>query len=177
MADLERYEVAGALLLCRSCGTGGTRHIVKNFGRQTIDVAELHVDISIHETDCHEVVFENNATVNAEAARRSSQALAARAERAAKDVREDEYYACYPDETAYRDGMVNGMGGAAGDLASLLGPETARHLARALEYISSMRVEYPELIQDHDRKVCDDFNCYLHGELVEIARIVARQLD
>lgn len=177
MADLERYEVAGSLLLCRTCGTGGARHIVKNFGRQTIDVAEMHVDISIHEANSHEVTFENNATANAEAALRSSQALTERAERAARDVREDEYYACYPDETAYRDGMTNGMGGAAGDLASLFGPEAARHLARALAYISSMRTEYPELIQDHNRKTCDDFNCYLHGELVEIARAVARQLD
>lgn len=176
MADLERYEVAGALLLCRTCGSGGTRHIVKNFGRQTIDVAEMHVEIFIHESDCHEVVFENNATGNADAALRSAKALAERAEQVAREVREDEYYACYPDETAYRDGMVNGMGGAAGDLASLFGPDAARHLARALEHISSMRKEYPELIQNHNRKTCDDFNCYLHGELIEIARAMDRQL-
>lgn len=165
------------MLLCRTCGTGGTRHIVKNFGRQTIDVAEMHVEIFIHEGDCHKVVFENNATESADAALRSSRTLAERAERVAREVREDEYYACYPDETAYRDGMVNGMGGAAGDLASLFGPDAARHLARALEYISSMRKEYPELIQDYNRKTCDDFNCYLHGELIEIARAMDRQLD
>lgn len=176
MADLDRYEVAGSLLLCRTCGRGGTRHIVKNFGQQTIDVAEMHTEIFIHETDHHEVVFENDASENAGAALRASQALGSRAEKVAQSVREDEYYACYPDETAYRDGMVNGMGGEAGELASLFGPDAARHLSRALAYISAMGKDYPELIRDHNRKTCDDFTCYLYGELVEIARAVDGQL-
>lgn len=176
MADLERYEVAGPLLLCRTCGAGGTRFIVKDFGHRTIDVAELHTEVFIHETDHHEAVFENNATENAGAALRSSQALSERADRVAREIRDDEYYACYADETAYRDGMVNGMGGAAGDMASLLGPQAVRHLARALEYIAATGRDYPELIQDHNRKTCDDFTCYLYGELVEIARDVDRQL-
>lgn len=177
MADLERYEMAGALLLCRTCGKGGTRFIVKDFGRQTVDVAEMYTDISIHETDRHEVVFENNATENCGAALRSSQALSEFIGKVDRDLREDRYYACYPVETAYRDGMVNGMGGATGDLASLLGPDAARPLARALAYISAMGKEYPELIQDHNRKTCDDFCCYLYGELVAVARAVDRQLD
>src|SRR5690606_41969217 len=77
----------------------------------------------------HEPVFENNATANAGAALRSSQALSERADRVAREGRDDEYYACYADETAYRDGMVNGMGGAAGDMASLRGPQAGRPLA------------------------------------------------
>jgi hypothetical protein len=176
MADLERYEIAGSLLLCRTCGTGGARHIVKDFGRQNINAAEMDVEISIHETDHHEVVFENDATENAGAAMKASQALAARAEAAARSVREDEYYHCYPDETAYRDGMLNGMGGEAGDLAALLGPKAARVLARALKRIAEMGRDYPELIQTHNRNTCNDFTCFLYGDLVEIAHAVEGQL-
>lgn len=177
MADLERYEVAGSLLLCRTCGKGGTRHIVKDFGRQTIDVAEMHVEISVHETDVHEAVFANDATENARAALRASQALAARAEAADIDVRMDEYYACYPDETAYRDGMLNGMGGSAGDLAAVFTPQAARALSRALAEIHAMGKGYDELIRDHNRKTCDDFTCFIFGHLVDVARAVESQLD
>lgn len=177
MADLERYEMAGQLLLCRTCGMGDTRFIVKDFERQTIDVAEMHTEISIHETKCHEVVFENNATQNCEAALRSSRALSRRADRVVNHLRSSSYYTCYPSETAYRDGMLNGMGGETGEMAALLGPDAVRHLSQALAYIGAMGEEYPELIQDHNRKTCDDFCCFLYGELVAVARAVDRQLD
>lgn len=173
---MDRYEVAGSLLLCRSCGTGGTRHIVKNFGQQTIDVAEMQTEIFIHETDRHEVAFENNATENCEAARRSSEALARLADAVTHDVRTKEYYACYPRGTAYRDGMVNGMGGNAGDMAGLLGPEAAHALARALAEVARMGRDYEELVQDHNRKTCDDFTCTVWGHLVDAARAIDGQL-
>lgn len=176
MADLTRYEVAGSLLLCRTCGTGGARHIVKDFGRQTIDVAEMHVEIFIHETDQHEPVFENNATENAEAAKRASQELAKCAEDVVWDMREGEYYRCYPADTAYRDGMMNGMGGPAGKMAGLLGPDAVRALSRALAEIAAMGKDYPELIQDHNRKSCDDFTCFVFGHLVDVGRAVSEQL-
>lgn len=176
MADLDRYEVAGQLLLCRSCGEGGTRHIVKNFGRQTIDVAEMHTEIFIHESDRHEAVFENNATENCAAAKRSSDALARLADATDRDVRSKEYYACYPRATAYRDGMVNGMGGNAGDLAGLLSPQAVRPLARALADVALMGKDYEELVQDHNRKTCADFTCTVWGHLVDIARAVDGQL-
>ena len=176
MADLTRYEVAGSLLLCRTCGKGGARHIVKDFGRQTIGMADLDVEISIHETDRHEPVFEGDAAQIAETAMEASLALAGRAEAAARSVRDDAYYACYPKATAYRDGMVNGMGGEAGDLAALLGPDAARPMARALKLISEMGRDYPELIQDHNRSTCADFTCSLYGEMVERARAVNGQL-
>lgn len=177
MADLERYEIAGSLLLCRTCGEGGARHIVKDFGRQTIDVAEMHTEIFIHETNRHEVVFENNATRNVEAAKRASQELTKRADAAGRDVSGSEYYRCYPSRTAYRDGMLNGMGGAAGDLAAILGPEAVHPLAEALKKIAAMGKDYPELIQDHNRKTCDDFLCFIYGHLVDVARAVDSQLS
>lgn len=176
MADLERYEVAGSLLLCRTCGKGGARYIVKDFGRQTIDVAEMHTEIFIHETDRHEPVFENGATETAEMARRVAQVLAKCADDVTWDMRESEYYRCYPIKTAYRDGMVNGMGGPAGDMAGLLGPDAVRALSRALEYIADMGKDYPELIQDHNRKTCDDFTCFIFGHLIEVGRAIDEQL-
>jgi len=177
MADLSRYEmIAGSVIVCNDCHNGEHREVVHAFKGTSFSVEDMRTEIEVHEWDRHEPVFENNATANAGAALRSSQALSERADRVAREVRDDEYYACYADETAYRDGMVNGMGGAAGDMASLLGPQAVHHLARALEYIAAMGRDYPELIQDHNRKTCDDFTCYLYGELVEIARDVDRQL-
>lgn len=176
MADLERYEIAGSLLLCRTCGTGGARYIVKDFGRQTVGVAEAYTEIFIHETDHHEVVFKNDATANVESAKRASQALARRADGVARDLREHDYYKCYPAETAYRDGMVNGMGGNAGDMAGLLGPDVARVLSQALAQIALMGKDSPELIPDHNRKTCDDFTCFIYGYLVDIARSVDAQI-
>ncbi|MCP9209518.1 hypothetical protein [Streptomyces cucumeris] len=177
MANLERYEVAGSLLLCRTCGVGDTRHIVKNFAPQTIGVAEMHVEIAIHENDFHEAVFANDATENAMAAKRASRALALRAEAAAQEVRDNAYYACYPVQTAYRDGVVNGLGGSAGDLAGVLAPEVAHALARALDEVHVMGRSYDELIRDHDRKTCDDFTCSIFGYLVDVARAVDAQLN
>lgn len=176
MANLERYEVAGPLLLCRTCGTGNALHILKDFGRQTIDVAEVWVEISIHEADRHDVVYRNGATENCEAAHRSSLKLAELAEAAARDVRTDTYYACYPPQTAYRDGMANGMGGNAGDMAGLLGPDAVRALAKALAEVRVMGRDYPELVQDHNRKTCADFTCSVFGHLVDVARAVDGQL-
>lgn len=174
--NLERYEVAGSLLLCRTCGQGGARYIVKNFGRQTIDVAEMHTEMFVHESGHHEVVFENNATENAQTARRVAEVLAKHADGVARDVRESDYYRCYPSATAYRDGMVNGMGGPAGEMAGLLGPDVVRSLSQALGRIAAMGRDYSELIQDHDRKVCDDFNCFIYGDLINVARAVDSQL-
>jgi hypothetical protein len=176
MTDLERYEMAGALLLCRTCGKEGNRYRVYDFGRYTMTLMDIHVEAGLHESAHHEPVFENNATENCAAALRSSQALARLAEAADRDVRTDQYYACYPRATAYRDGMVNGMGGNAGDLAGLLGPETARALAESLEYVSKMGRDYEELVQDHNRNTCADFLCGTWGHLVDIAHAVDRQL-
>lgn len=176
MADLERYEIAGSLLLCRTCGMDGTRRIVKDFGHQTIDVAEIHTEIFIHKTNHHEVVFENNATENAETAKRVSRELARCASNVTFELRENDYYRRYPSATAYRDGMRDGMGGPVGEMAGLLGPEVARALSRALERVAEMGKDYPELIQDHNRKICDDFMCIIYGDLIDTARAVDGRL-
>src|SRR5690606_8585974 len=76
MTDLDRYEIAGSLLLCRTCGTGGARCIVKDFGRRTLRVAEMRTEMSVHESASHEVVFENDASSSTKAAGRASRALA-----------------------------------------------------------------------------------------------------
>lgn len=176
MTDLERYELAGTLLLCRTCGAGGTRYIIHNFGPMIPTLMDVMVEAGVHENTKHEAVFENNATENCAAAQRSSEALARLAEATDRDVRTDQYYACYEPATAYRDGMVNGMGGNAGDLAGLLGPETVRPLALALGEIARMGREYEELVQDHNRKTCADFQCTVWGHLVDIGRAVDAQL-
>ena len=58
-----------------------------------------------------------------------------------------------------------------------MGPAGAEGYFGVRPDISAMGKEYPELIQDHNRKTCDDFCCYLYGELVAVARAVDRQLD
>lgn len=176
MTDLERYEMAGPVLLCRTCGKPGQRHIVHNFKTLVPTLMDIVVEAGVHENTKHEAVFENNATENCGAALRSSDALARLAEAVDRDVRTKEYYACYPKATAYRDGMVNGMGGNAGDMAGLLGPEAVRALASALGEVARMGRDYEELIQDHNRKTCADFTCTVWGHLVDLGRAVDRQL-
>lgn len=168
--------MVGALLMCRECGRPGGRYLIKNFGPQVPTLMDITVEAEIHENDRHAPVFENNATANCEAARRSSEALSRLAEAVDHDVRTREYYACYPVGTAYRDGMVNGMGGSAGDMAGLLGPGAVRPLAQVLGEIARMGHDYEELVQDHNRKTCSDFECTVWGHLVDIARAVDGQL-
>lgn len=176
MTDLERYELAGTLLLCRTCGKNNTRYIVHNFGPAVPSLMDITVEAGVHENRKHEVVFQNNATANCDAALRVSEVLARLAEAADLDVRSDEYYRCYDPATAYRDGMVNGMGGNAGDLAGLFGPEAVRPLATALGEIARMGRDYEELVQDHNRNTCADFQCTVWGHLVDIARAIDAQL-
>lgn len=176
MTDLERYEVAGTLLLCRACGKPGERYTIHDFGPLVPTLMDITVEAGAHENTKHEAVFENNATENCAAAQRSSEALGRLAEAADRDVRNDPYYALYPAVTAYRDGMVNGMGGNAGDLAGLFGPSAARSLALALGEVARMGHDYEELVQDHNRKTCADFTCTVWGHLVDIAREIDRQL-
>lgn len=176
VADLERYEMAGSLLLCRACGKGGTRMIVKDFGPMTPTLMDLNVEAGVHESERHEPVFESPAEPNIQAARRSALRLGILAAKVERDVERMEYYRCYPDATAYRDGMVNGMGGHTGDLAGLLGPQMVRPLVRILWRVTEMGKDYPELVIDHDRASCDDFNCLTYGDLIEIAKAIEAQL-
>ncbi|MFE0472412.1 hypothetical protein ACFW2V_12430 [Streptomyces sp. NPDC058947] len=177
MVDLDRYEVAGPLLLCRTCRADSTRFIVKSFPRRTIDMTELHAEMLRHENEHHEAALENDAEKNAEVAGRAARTLLRRSVVAARELRESKYYACYPTATAYRDGMVNGMGGAAGDMAGLLGPDAVRALSKALEQVVTVSKECPELIQDHDRESCSDLTCDAYGHLIAVARAIDGQLS
>lgn len=177
MTNTERYSMAGSLLFCRDCGTNA-RFIVTDFGPTEVSLSDIEVEAAMHEGEKHETTFETPATTNIEAAAKASTQLALRAERVAEEIRSRQgYFACYKEETAYRDGLLNGMGGTSGDLASLLGPDAVQPLARALKALAETGREYPELVQDHDRKSCADFTCEIFGHLVEVARGVAGQLD
>src|SRR5690606_41610574 len=96
MTDLDRYEIAGSLLLCRTCGTVGARYIVKDFGRRTIRVAEMHTEMSGHESASHEVVFENDAASSTQAAGRATRALARGRDKVAVGLGESGSYRGYP---------------------------------------------------------------------------------
>lgn len=177
MTDTERYLVAGSLILCRDC-QAPTQHIVKNFGTRVPTLADLTLEASIHETENHEATFESPAAPNRDAALKASTELASRAGRVTEEIRSREgYFSAWKEETAYRDGLLNGMGGTSGDLSSLLGPDAVQPLARALKAVAAMGKEYPELVQDHDRKSCADFTCEVFGHLVDVANAVTRQLD
>ncbi|MCX4232071.1 hypothetical protein [Streptomyces ortus] len=54
------------------------------------------------------------------------------AEAAQKELETGDYWGSYPKESAWRDGLTNGMGGASGDLAGALPPPAVRELARWL---------------------------------------------
>lgn len=178
MADLSRYEViGGSVIVCNDCRNGEHREVVHAFKGASFSVEELHTEITMHEWDRHEPEFADNADGNGLAAKRASEALAVHVQKVEEDVRNDEYYACYPPATAYRDGMVNGMGGSTGDMASLLGPEAVRAIVGALGEIAAMDKNYAELISDHNRKTCEDHTCSIFGHLVDLARAVDAQLD
>lgn len=51
---------------------------------------------------------------------------------AEQDVATSDYWKCYLPETAWRDGLTNGMGGASGDLAGALSPAATLELSRWL---------------------------------------------
>jgi peptidoglycan/xylan/chitin deacetylase (PgdA/CDA1 family) len=178
MADLSRYSViVGSVVTCNDCAKANKNRVVYVFGEATFSVDEMNSEILMHEWDHHEPEFADNADGNGLAAKRASEALAKHVERVEEDVRTGDYYACYPPATAYRDGMVNGMGGSTGDMASLLGPEAVRAIVGVLSEVAAMDKNYSELIADHNRKTCEDHTCSIFGHLVDLARAVDAQLE
>jgi len=55
------------------------------------------------------------------------------AEAAKEDLKTNGYWSGSPAETAWRDGVRGGLGGPAGDLAGLMGPDVALAVAAVLE--------------------------------------------
>lgn len=176
MTDFERYSVAGSLLLCRDCGNDGARFIVKDFKPHEVSLLDVQTEAGIHESERHEPTFDSPAAPNVDVAVMAALELGRCVAHVQEGLDHSDFYRCYPKETAYRDGMANGMGGAAGELAGLLGPDAVRPLARALRAVATMGRDYPELVQDHDRRSCDDFTCEVFGHLVDVAKAVTGQL-
>lgn len=51
-----------------------------------------------------------------------------------------------------------------------LPPEATAALVRLLREAAATGRQYPGLIQDHNRKTCDDFTCAIHGHVMDLAR-------
>lgn len=117
------------------------------------------------ETESTETLTENTLAL-----RQSAAMLEIHGRAAQVDVLGSAFYREYNTETAWRDGMRNGMGGAAGDLAGLIDPFTALSLAKLLREVESMGVRYPELVRDHDREVCGDHTCSVFGTAIQVAK-------
>jgi hypothetical protein len=61
--------------------------------------------------------------------RTAAQTLMDLADVAQEDLDRNDYWACYDKATAWRDGLVNGFGGAPSDLAAVFSPATAHLIA------------------------------------------------
>lgn len=178
MADLSRYELLAGVILCKDCPKDSAKGVVATFDNTSlVPFDEMSAEIAIHEGTHHEATFEDTASETGKILRRTSKALKWRAEAVQREIDSTDFFKCYNPETAYADAMLNGMGGTSGDMASLLGPDVALILAQALREVSEMDGRYDELIQDHNRKTCDDFTCFVFGYLVDIARVIDKQLD
>ena len=68
-------------------------------------------------------------TTPADELRTAAQKLLDLADAAQDDLHTGDYWASYPKESAWHDGLTNGMGGTSGDLAAVFSPATAHALA------------------------------------------------
>lgn len=177
MADLTRYRIVAGVIMCDTCTAGSKRKIVAVYkDTLNISVADVDTEIQVHEHLYHTPVFEDNATEVGLILRRVAKALKWRAEAAQRELTDNPFFKAYRPETAYADGMINGMSGATGDMAALLDPNATLILAQALHEASEMDGQC-DVIQDHDRTDCDDFTCSVFGALVELARIIDKRLE
>lgn len=177
MTTSGRYQIIAGTVLCRNCSDDSGGRVVFTFDELSpLPVDEMNDEIRFHEDARHEVAFEDNASETGRILRRASKVLKGHAEAVQQALVTNEFFKRYGQENAYADAMTNCMGGPAGDMAALLGPDVATTLAKALREVSEMDGRYDELIQDHDRSVCDDFTCFVFGHLVEIARAVDKRI-
>lgn len=80
-------------------------------------------------------------TTPADELRTAAQILRPLAEAAQRDLETGDYWASYPKDSAWYDGLTNGMGGASGDLAGALPPAAVIELARWLQSAARDAVE------------------------------------
>ncbi|MFD7705624.1 hypothetical protein [Streptomyces sp. NPDC059786] len=71
-------------------------------------------------------------TTPADEIRAAADQLEPLADKAQADLENDDYWKCYDPNTAWWDGLTNGMGGASGDLAGAISPAAVKELARWL---------------------------------------------
>ena len=64
------------------------------------------------------------------------------AESAQADLDTDDFWKCYDPATAWRDGFLNGMGGACSELAGLFTPALATELADWLDAVASANARH-----------------------------------
>jgi hypothetical protein len=178
VTDLGRYQILAGVILCKDCPKDSMKKVVATFDNTSyVPFDEMNTEIFMHEGKYHEATFEDTASETGKALRRTSEALKQRAEAVQAEIESSDFFKCYEPETAYADGMLNGMGGTIGDMTSLIGPDVVLILAQALREVSEMDGHYDELIQDHNRKTCDDYTCFVFGYLVDIARAIDKQLE
>lgn len=98
--------------------------------------------------------------------RTAAQTLLDRADDAQEDLDTEPYWACYDKTTAWYDGFANGMGGKSSELAGLLSPDAARHIAAWL------RIE-ADIIQIRIDQGHEFWNVHAGGDAaMALARIV-----
>ncbi|MFI8360747.1 hypothetical protein ACIGD1_11365 [Streptomyces sp. NPDC085612] len=77
----------------------------------------------------------------------------------------------------YANGVRNGLGGEAGELAAAMHPGVGAALAGLLTAATRLATAYPEMAHDHDRPACDDYTCDLMGAALAVAREILGQPD
>lgn len=85
------------------------------------------------------------------------------AEAAQKDLDCDDYWKSYNPETAWWDGLTNGMGGASGDLAGAMPPAAALELSRwlrseARRLVATTHPGWQEAVSPHAHAVARAIN-------------------
>ena len=92
------------------------------------------------------------------------------AEAAASDLKDNTFWRPYAERTNWRDGFVNGFGGAPGGLSGALHPQVCLAVAASWRQMAEFAREYDEMAADHDRSVCEDFTCEAMGLAIESAK-------
>lgn len=107
---------------------------------------------------------------NEQALREAASKLTELALDAASDLKKNTFWHPYTGRTNWRDGFVNGFGGASGDLAGVLHPQVCLAVAASWRQMAESAREYPEMTADNDRAMCDDFTCEAMGLAIESAK-------
>lgn len=89
---------------------------------------------------------------------------------AARDLKENTFWRPHAERTNWRDGFVNGFGGASGDLGGAMHPQVCLAVATSWRQMAEFAREYDEMAADHDRAKCEDYTCEAMGCAIESAK-------